>query len=54
MAKENKHGLMVPDILVSGEKIEPMERVDLFTLMVTSMMDFGQMIRQMAMEFTSM
>lgn len=51
MVTENKHGLMEQNILVSGEKIEHMEKVDSFMLMETFMMVSGLMIRLMDMVY---
>jgi hypothetical protein len=52
--KENKDGQMELYMLENGEKIEHMAEVNLFMLMGIFMMVFGQMIKQMAMEFISM
>ena len=54
MVLESRLGLMVPNILESGERTELMEKEDSFMLMVIFMMDFGQMIKRMVSEFISM
>ena len=47
MALESNHGLMEPNILENGEKIELMEKVDSFMLMETYTMVSGLMIKLM-------
>jgi hypothetical protein len=54
MGMENRNGPMVLLILVNGVKTELMERVDSFTLMETSMMDCGLMIKLMVSVYTNM
>jgi hypothetical protein len=51
---ESKHGLMVPNILENGKRIERTAKVDSFMSMGIYMMDFGQMIKQTDMECISM
>jgi hypothetical protein len=54
MVLVNKLGLTEPNTQVNGVKTELMVKESSFMLMGMYMMAFGQMIRQMAQEFTSM
>lgn len=54
MGLENRFGLTVLNILGNGVKIEPMERVNLSTLMGMFTMDSGQTTKQMVQAFTVM
>jgi hypothetical protein len=54
MVMENKHGQTGLNTSESGEKIELMEKVDLFTLMEIFMMGSGPMTKQMGQVYISM
>jgi hypothetical protein len=54
MVLVNKLGLMEPNTQGNGVKTELTVKESSFMLMAMYMMAFGQMIRQMAQEFTSM
>lgn len=54
MDKESRDGLMGQYTLENGARTELMAKASSFMLMATSMMDFGQMIKRMVMECTSM
>jgi hypothetical protein len=51
MDLENKRGLMVQSTQENGEKIEPMEKEDSFTLMAIFMMDIGLTIKPTVVVF---
>lgn len=53
MDRESRDGLMGQYTLESGARTELTAKASSFTLMATSMMDFGLMIKQMVMESTS-
>ena len=54
MDLENRYGQTLPSTWESGERTEPMERVDLFMLTEISTMDTGQTTKQMEWEHTNM
>jgi len=54
MVTENRPGQMALNTLVSGEKIELMEKVNSYMSMEIYMMDSGQTIKRTVLEFTDM